>query len=58
MQSRKNVANYLQRTAPDEGYLVAETVRTGRAQVIALLPPVDEMASNAADQKIIQEEAV
>ena len=27
-QSRKNVANYLQRTAADEGYLVAETVRT------------------------------
>ena len=58
MQSRKNVANYLQRTAPDEGYLVAETVRTGRAQVIALLPPVDDMASDAADQKIIREEAV
>ena len=25
---RKNVANYLQRRAADEGYLVAETVRT------------------------------
>ena len=25
-QSRKNVANYRQRTAADEGYLVAETI--------------------------------
>jgi hypothetical protein len=30
-QLRKNVANYLQRTAVEEGYLVAEMVRTGRA---------------------------
>jgi hypothetical protein len=58
MQSRKNVANYLQRTAPDKGYLVAETVSTGRAQVILLPPPVDDTASNAAEQKIIREEAV
>jgi hypothetical protein len=57
-QSRKNVANYLQRTAPDEGYLVAETVRTGRAQVIVLPPPVNDTTSDAADQKILQEEAV
>ncbi len=28
-QSRKNVANYLQHTAADEGYLVAETIRLG-----------------------------
>jgi hypothetical protein len=57
-QSRKNVANYLQRTASDEGYLVAETMRTGKLQTIALLPPIDTTASNAKDQKIIREEAV
>jgi hypothetical protein len=57
-QSRKNVANYLQRTASDEGYLVAETVRTGKAQVIALPPPIDTTAGDAEDQKIIREEAV
>jgi hypothetical protein len=28
-QSRKNVANYLQRTTVEERYLVAEMVRTG-----------------------------
>ena len=57
-QSRKNVANYLQRTASDEGYLVAETVRTGKLQTIALPPPIDMLASDAKDQKIIREEAV
>ena len=53
-QSRKNVANYLQRTAADEGYLVAETVRTGMEQVIVLLPAVDPNAADAGDQKIIR----
>ena len=58
MQSRKNVANYLQHTASDEGYLAAETVRTGKLQTIALPPPINMTASNAEDQKIIREEAV
>ena len=53
-QSRKNVANYLQRTAADEGYLVAGTVRTGKQQIIALPPPVDTNAADADDQKIIE----
>ncbi len=57
-QSRKNVANYLQCTALDEGYHVAETVRTGKLQTIALPPPIDTTASDAKDQKIIREEAV
>ncbi len=52
------MANYLQRTASDEGYLIAETVRTGKLQTIALPPPIDTSASNAKDQKIIREEAV
>ena len=58
MQSRKNVANYLQCMVLDEGYLVAETVRTGKLQTIALPPPIDTTASNAKDQKIICKEAV
>jgi hypothetical protein len=57
-QSRKKVANYLQRTAADEGYLVAETVLMGKEQIILLLPAVDPNATDADNQKIIREEAV
>jgi hypothetical protein len=57
-QSQKNVANYLQRTASDKGYLVAEMVRTGKQQVIALSPPINQVAVDVEDQKIICEEAV
>ena len=35
-QSQKNVTNYLQWTLANKGYLVAETVRTGREQIIKL----------------------
>ncbi len=52
------MANYLQRTAADEGYLVAETVRSGMEQVIMLPPAVDPNTADADDQKIIREEAV
>jgi hypothetical protein len=52
------VANYLQGTAADEGYLVAETVRTGKEQIIALPPAVNTSALDADNQKIIWEEAV
>jgi hypothetical protein len=52
-QSRKNVANYLQRTVAEEGYLVAETVRTGKAQTIELPLPVNTSAPDAEDQNII-----
>ncbi len=38
-QSQKNVANYLQRTSASKGYLVAETVRSGREQIIELPLP-------------------
>jgi hypothetical protein len=57
-QSRKNVVNYLQRTSANEGYLVAETVRTGRAQIIELPPAVDPNAADADDQRIIRAEEV
>jgi hypothetical protein len=46
------VANFLQRTAHDEGYLVAETVRTGKQQKIDLLPPIDGNDPNAEDLKM------
>jgi hypothetical protein len=39
-QLRKNVTNYLQRTASSEGYLVAKTVRMGKKQLITLPPAV------------------
>ncbi len=52
------MANYLQRTATDEGYLVAETIRTGKEQIIALPPAIDPNAADTDDQKIIWEEAV
>ncbi len=52
------MANYIQQTAADEGYLVAETARMGKEQVITLLPPIDQNGANMEDQKIIQEEAI
>jgi hypothetical protein len=52
-QSRKNIANYLQRTATEEGYLVAETVRKGKTQPIAFPTPVDASAADVEDQKNI-----
>jgi hypothetical protein len=55
-QSRENVANFLQRTAHDEGYLVAETVRTGKQQMIDLPPPIDGNDPNAEDLKIVRAE--
>jgi hypothetical protein len=58
MQSRKNVANYLQHTASLEGYLVAEMVRTGKKQLIALPPAVNENVTNLDDQRIIRAEEV
>ena len=57
-QSRKNVANYLQRTTASEGYLVAETVRTGREQTIPLPAVVDANTPDAADLKIIRDKKV
>ena len=57
-QPHKNMANYLQCTSASEGYLVAETVRTGREQTIPLPAAVDANAPNAADLKIIRDEEV
>ncbi len=52
-QLRKNVANYLKRTAADEGYLVAKTMRMGKQQIIVLPLPIDASVVDADDQKII-----
>ncbi len=52
------MANHLQHTAAEEGYLVAETVTTGKVQTIALPPPVDTSTPYTEDKKIIQEEAI
>ncbi len=57
-QSRKNVANYLQCTSASEGYLVADTVRSGREQMIALPDAVDPNAPDAADLTIIRAKEV
>ena len=57
-QSRKNIANYLQRMPANKGYLVAEMVRMGRQQIIELPPAVDPNDSNADDQRIIRVEEV
>ncbi len=58
MQSRKNVANYLQCTVVDEGYLVTKTVRMGKEQKIALPAPVDTSMADTDNQRILQEEAI
>ena len=47
-KSRERVVGYVQQSGMDESYLVAETIRTGTAQTIALLPPVDADAPDKA----------
>jgi hypothetical protein len=58
LRSCKNVANYLQFTASNKGYLVAEKVRRGKQQVIVLPPAIDQLAADIKDQKIIRKKAV
>jgi hypothetical protein len=57
-QPQENMANFLQRTANDKGYLVAKTVRTRKQQMIDLPPPIDGNDPNAEDLKIIHAEEV
>jgi hypothetical protein len=56
-QSRKNVVNYLQRMS-NEGYLIAQTVWTGKKQVIKLPEPVDQNSTTATDDATIRAELV
>ena len=55
---REEVANYIQRTLPDEGYLVAQTIRSGTRQFIPLPPPVNVNDPDRDDLKAIQAEDV
>ena len=48
---QKNAANYLQCTAASEGYLVAETVHTGRKQVIDLPSAIDPNGPQLEEKK-------
>jgi hypothetical protein len=57
-QSREEVANYLQRTLAEEGYLVAETVQTGKQQIIPLPAPIDPNAEDKVDLEIIRTKEV
>jgi hypothetical protein len=41
-ESRERVAGYIQRSGMEESYLVAETIRMGTVQTIALPAPVCE----------------
>jgi hypothetical protein len=47
------MANYLQHTSAEEGYLVAETVQTGKQKLIPLPPPIDPNVEDKADLEII-----
>jgi len=51
---REEVANYIQRTLPGEGYLVAQTIRSGMKQSIVLPPPVDQNDPDKEDLEAIR----
>ncbi len=57
-ESRLKVANFIQRGRMEEGYLVAETIRTGTAQTIGLPAAVDPNAPDAKDLETIRTEMV
>ncbi len=52
------MVNYLQSSSAAEGYLGAETVRTGQRQVIELPAAVDENTPDVADLAVIRIEEV
>ena len=43
-ESRERVAGYIQQAGMEESYLAAKTIRTAKAQMITLPPPVDANA--------------
>jgi hypothetical protein len=57
-ESLERVVGYVQRGGMEESYLVAETIRKGVAQTIALPPPVDTNAPDKADLELICVEVV
>jgi hypothetical protein len=52
------MANYLQRSSAAEGYLVAETVQTGKKQMIKLLAAVDKNAMDKDNLNIIRNKEI
>ncbi len=56
--SREEVANYIQRTLADEGYLVAEMIRSGKKQSIPLPAHVDPNDPDKTDLEAIRAEHV
>ena len=57
-ESRERVAGYIQQSGMDKSYLVAETIRTGTKQTIALPGPVDADAPDKVDLEVIRTEMV
>ena len=57
-ESHERVAGYVQRSGMEESYLVAETIRTGTAQTIALPAAVDVNDPEKADLELIRTEVV
>ena len=57
-ESCKQVAGNVQRSGMEESYLVAETIRTGTAQTIALPAAVDPNDPEKADLELIRTEVV
>jgi hypothetical protein len=55
---REEVPNCIQRMLLDEGYLVAQTIRSGMEQSIALPPPVDQSDPDKDDLEAIRAEDV
>ena len=51
---REEVANYIQWTLADKGYLVTQTIRSGTKQSIPLPPPVDPNNPDKEDLEAIQ----
>ena len=54
-KSRKNIANYTQMSSLDEGFLVAQVIRTGVEQTIAMTAGAD---ANNADAVVVRTEQV
>ena len=53
-ESQERVTGYIQQSGTEESYLVAETIRTGTTQTIALLAAVDANAPDKEDLEIIE----
>ncbi len=57
-ESQKNVANYYQWSSAAKGYLVAETVQTGKKQTIGLPVAVDKNAPDKDNLNISRNEEI